>query len=385
MRSSVPSSGCLVVSFALLLAACGGSAAPASSSTSAPAATKPSASPSAPAAATNAAAAAKPSTAGASGAAAAKPSTAAGSASAAAKPSAAGAGTAVQIGYAQVSDVHAPVFVAQEMGFFAQNGIAADIKMVTGPAIAASIISGELQYGSIGGNEVIHADLGGGPLVGIATLADVPVFSLYADKKYKAVTDLDGQTIAVTSLGTTTEATAMLILKHFGMLGKVKISAAGGTNTGVLAGLMNHQFAGAIVNPEAAQQLSEAGFVELANAVKLGEPFNFDVLAVNRAYLKDHADDARRFLRAYQQAWTYLGDPANKANVIKILQKYTKSDDRLAAIGYDGFYPVWASQKVPTIDPRAMASVLAFSTEPAAKNAKPEQFIDNSIIQSIQS
>ncbi|MFI5266178.1 MAG: ABC transporter substrate-binding protein [Chloroflexota bacterium] len=306
-------------------------------------------------------------------------------AASAAKPSASAAATPVQIGYAQVSNVHAPVFVAQEMGYFTQNGISADIKMATGPAIAASITAGELQYGSIGGNEVIHGGLGGAPLVGIATLADAPVFSLYADKKYKAVTDLEGQTIAVTSLGTATEATAMLILKHYGMLGKVKISAAGGTNTGVIAGLLNHQFAGAIVNPESAQQASDAGFVELANAVKLGEPFNFDVLAVNRGYLKDHGDEVRRFLRAYQQAWSYLGDPANKASVIKMLQKYTKSDDRLAAIGYDGFYPVWASQKVPTINPAAMASILAFSTEPGAKDAKPEQFIDNTFIQSIQS
>ena len=56
----------------------------------------------------------------------------------------------------------------------------------------------------------------------------------------------------------------------------------------------------------------------------------------------------------------------------------------LAAIGYDGFHPVWAGQKTPTIDPRAMAGVLAFSTEPGAKGAKPEQFIDNSLIQAIQ-
>jgi len=344
----------IVAGITILLAACGGSAAPVGSpSAAAPAASKPAASQAAPASA--------------------KPASAAASAV-----------TPVTVAYAQISNVHSPIFAAQELGYFTQNGLAASIKLVSGPAEAAALNAGELQFASLGGNEVIHADLGGADMVGIATLADVPVFSLYADKKYSSVTDLAGQTIAVTSLGTTTDATAQIFLKHYGMAGKVKIAGAGGTSAGVLATLTKGLVAGAIINPENSTTARDAGFVQLVDGVKLGEPMNYDVIGLMRPYLKDHPDVVRSFLRAYQQGWTFLGDPSHKAQAIAIAQKYTKSDDRLAEISYEAMLPVWSGKKVPDIDPRGLTSILDLSTEPGAKDAKPEQFIDNSIIQGIQ-
>jgi len=304
--------------------------------------------------------------------------------SGAASPSASGT-IPVSVGFAQATTADAVIFVASELGFFSRNGLAADLKQVNGPAEVPAILAGELQFAAVGGNEVMHADLGGASLVGLATLSDLPVFSLYADKKYKAVADLAGQTIGVTALGTTTHATAQLFLKHYDMLGKVDIAGTGGTSASIIAALTKGAVVAGILSPESASIAAEQGFVELVNGVKLGVPYNLDVIGVNRPYLRDHSEEVKRFLRGYQQAWTYMADAGHKTEVNKAIQKFTKSPDNLASVSYDAFLPVWNSKKVPVVNPEALGNILVFSPDPAAKNAKPEQFIDNSVIQSIQS
>jgi len=289
----------------------------------------------------------------------------------------------VQAAYPQVSAVHTPLYVAKDEGFFAQNGLDVRLQIVQGPAQTAAMISGELQFGDFGGNELTDADLGGASLVGIATLADLPVFSLFADKKYKTMNDLVGQNIAVTALGTTTSATAELFLKHFGLQDKVKIVGSGGTTESILAALINGLVAAAIVNPASAEQARKLGFVELVNGVTLGVPLNYDVIAVSRNYLKDHPDQVQGFLRGYQQGWTYSGDSGNKPGTMKAMQKYSKFPDDLADISYQSMLPVWSGKKVPTVDPEGITNVLSFSKNPKAAGARPDQFIDNSLIQAV--
>ncbi len=335
-----------------LLAACGGAAAPASPA---------------------------PASAGASAApASSKPSAIASSPAASARQL-----TAVQAAYPQISAVHTPLYVAKDEGFFTQNGLDVGLKMVQGPAETAALISGELQFGDFGGNELTDADLGGASLVGIATLADLPVFSLFADKKYQTMNDLIGQSIGVTALGTTTSATAELFLKHYGLQDKVKIVGSGGTTEGIFAALTKGLVAAAILNPAAAEQAKREGFIELVNGVTLGVPLNYDVIAVSRDYLKAHPDQVNAFLRGYQQGWTYSGVAANKAGTVKAMQAYSKYPDDLAEISYQAMLPVWSGKKVPTVDPQGIANVLTFSKSPKAADAKPEQFIDNSLIEAV--
>lgn len=45
---------------------------------------------------------------------------------------------------------------------------------------------------------------------------------------------------------------------------------------------------------------------------------------------------------------------------------------------YRTFLPVW--EKVPYVSVAGVQALLNFATNPAAKTAKPEQFIDNSLV-----
>jgi NitT/TauT family transport system substrate-binding protein len=285
--------------------------------------------------------------------------------------------------FAQASAVQGALYVAREKGFFARHGLNVELSQVGGVQQVAALLSGELQFGALGANEVANADLRGADLVMIATCSDLPIFSLYANKKYTSVAELAGESIGVTTAGSATDAAAHLFLKQSDALDKVKIVAAGGTIPAILAAMDQGAIAGGILSPPTTAKADEAGYTELINGAKLGVPMNHSGIAINRGYLKEHAADVKQFLAAYQEAWTYSASPGNKADIVAVLAQYTQSDERLAQIGYDAMLPVWTGAKTPRVNPQAVGNLLQVSGTPEAEKADPAQFFDDSLIDSV--
>jgi NitT/TauT family transport system substrate-binding protein len=369
----------------LALAGCGGAApaAPSSAPAAKPSAAAP-ASLAAPASASAAAsAAAKPAASAAakpSASAAAKP---AGSASGSGAPVASG-GVTVNASYSQATVTQGALFVGVDQGFFAKNGLNVTAKQVNASAQVASLIAGEVQIAGVGADAVAQADLGGAELSVIATAVDLPFFVLDADKKYKTIQDLVGQSIGITTAGSSTDATARLFLDHYGLTGKVKITPAGGTQPAILAAVTNGAIAAGTFAPPFDQQATKAGLVELVNGITLGVPMNTAGIATTRAYIRDHKDVVVNFLKGYQQAWAFNADPANKAAVVKVLAKYTQTDEAAVQGGYDLMLKVWQGSKTPMMNPEALSNILRLSDNPKAKTANPSDFIDNSLLQAAQ-
>jgi ABC-type nitrate/sulfonate/bicarbonate transport system substrate-binding protein len=177
-----------MTSLTLLLASCGGSTAPSSPPSSAI--------PSGPSASTSAAG---------------KPS---GSAATAGLP-------AINVSYSQATAGFGPLYIAKEAGMFQRAGIDVTLKRVSGTAQVPSLVANEIQIAGVGGTEVTNVDMAGGSLVMLATVDDYPTFSLYANKKYKTVPDLAGESIGITTAGSSTDVTAQLFIKHYNMQGKI--------------------------------------------------------------------------------------------------------------------------------------------------------------------
>jgi NitT/TauT family transport system substrate-binding protein len=294
--------------------------------------------------------------------------------SAAASAKAAGAAT-LNVSYAQASTGFGPLYVAKEEGFFARNGVEVNLKRVSGTAQVPALVANEVQLAGVGGNEVINADLGGASLVMIAACSDLPVFSLYARKEFKSVPDLAGKSIGVTARGTSTDIAARLFLRHYDMLGTVNIVPAGNTIPAILASMSKGIEAG-MISPPTTAEADKQGYVELVNGIKLGEPLNTSGITVTRDYLKANPDPVRRFLKAYADAWTFSGDAANKATVLKDMQKYMEVDEESTRIGYEATFDIWRQTKVPATNPKALENILALSDEAKSKTAKATDFFD---------
>lgn len=343
-----------------MLAGCGS---PGAQPTSSPATVSPSGSTAAPPATS-----AKPATSGAA-AASAKPAASTGA-----------AGNTIAVSYSQATSGFAPLYMAKDLGLFEKNGLNVDIKRVSGAAQVPALVANEIQIAGVGGTEVTNLNMQGGSLVMVAVVDDFPTFSLYANKKYKAVPELAGESVGITTAGSSTDASARLFLKHYDMLDKVKIVPSGSTVPGILAA-MSKGLAAGILSPPITAQADNEGYVELVNGFKLGEPLNTAGFTVTRSYLKDNAATVTKFLKGYAAGWSYVADTANKAVVVKSLEKYTETDEPTAAVGYDATLPVWQAKKVPTVDPQGLTNILALSTDPKATQAKAADSIDNSYLE----
>lgn len=355
-----------------LLAACGGSSAP-SAVPSSPVASK----------AVSPAASRSPNFS--------TPSSSSGSAQpapSAAKPAASNSGAAggqllqLKSGYTAPSAVNGPLYVAQDEGIFQKNGLDVPLQMIKDTAVPPALMSGELDFIVGGGNELVNADLNGGSLVMTATASDYPIFSLFADKQYSSVNQLAGQKVGITSPGAAADAAAHLFLGHYNLLDKVKLTPVG-TVPAILASMGKGLIAGGILSPPTTFKAQSQGLIELVNGVKLGDPMTHAGVLFTREYLSSHKDVAQRILKAYAQAWAYCAAPANKAQVVQAIAKYTKSNTQDASGAYDTLLPVWQKKAVPTVDPAGVAGVLKLVSNPKAKDVKPEQLIDNSILQAV--
>lgn len=79
----------------------------------------------------------------------------------------------VVVGYASMSTVATTLWVAQERGFFAKNGLDAQAIFIPGsPTLIASLNTGDVHFGYTGGTATLGAAVGGLDIKMIAAFAN---------------------------------------------------------------------------------------------------------------------------------------------------------------------------------------------------------------------
>jgi NitT/TauT family transport system substrate-binding protein len=186
----------VLASLALLLAACGGSAAPTSlapasaSAAPAPASAKPAAS---------------------------APASAAASASAEAKPAASGGGSLKTMKFAVPTKgaAFAYLYVAQDLGFFQQHGIDAQIAVVPPSNAVTALQSGDLDFATTVGS-TIRAALRGLPVRVVLIASNHPDFMILGQKNVTSLDQLKGKAVGVDAPQTTSNVMLLDLLKRKG-------------------------------------------------------------------------------------------------------------------------------------------------------------------------
>ena len=133
----------------------------------------------------------------------------------------AGAGAAptkMIVAYASISPRVAPLWVAQEQGFFKKNGIEAELIFVRGaPTLVAALTSGDMDIGYTGGTAVLGASAAGIDLKILAVLTNRVTYDLVVRPEIKRPEDLRGKRFGVTSIGGTLWMGAVLGLERLGI------------------------------------------------------------------------------------------------------------------------------------------------------------------------
>ena len=282
----------------------------------------------------------------------------------------------VRINWTAVTGAQSGMHLAQQEGLFKKNGL--DVELIHIPSSSRgiqAILAGEIAFSFMDGNNEVQADLKGANIALVAGATNRMVFSLMARPEIKRISDLRGKKIGITRIGSSTHTSALFALGSAGLKPADYQILPLMEVPNILTALVAGQIDAGIVSPPTNSRAKKAGFVELMNLAKEGPEYVSVGVGTSRSYIRANEDIVRRVVRSYAEGVQIF--KTNKAAALKMIQNQLKVKDvDIQEDTYNQFreyleYPPYVSRK-------GMEAVIAdvAETNPAAKSAKPDDFID---------
>jgi ABC-type nitrate/sulfonate/bicarbonate transport system substrate-binding protein len=283
--------------------------------------------------------------------------------------------------YNALSGVMAPIWVAQDANLFNKQGVTVDLKYLAATTAVQAMIAGGEEIGLVG-NQGIDARLEGADLVYIASCLPTFVFQVYARPEIKSLSDLKGKIAAVTQPSASTDYAMRIVLKRGGLEPDkdVKILYAQDINA-ILTNVTAGNAAAGILSAPTSLRAKAAGLKPLVSVTDLKIPFLFTAVLSSPRIVREKNEAVTRFLRAYIEAMAVIR--RDKETTLRSMGRYLRTADRevLESV-YDEYKDVFP--QTPLMTAAEVKAVLEAAKSPKAKQAKPEEFFDNSLVQKLQ-
>jgi len=219
-----------------------------------------------------------------------------------------------------------PVWVAQDLGFFAKEGIEVDVSETPGSVFQfTQLIEGRADLAITLADNVVAYREGQGevPIVGpdlVALMAsDTRVFpSLITAPEIKSYQDLKGKTLSVDATKTGYANVLLAMLEAGGLAaGEYTIASVGGVKQR-FEGLLAGQQAGALFNSPFESLLVAQGYNLMDTAASIFKRYQGQVLAARSSWANANRDQVTGFIRAFLAALAWLYEPGNREEAYRI-------------------------------------------------------------------
>ena len=290
--------------------------------------------------------------------------------------------TRVMSGYAAISGPHAVLWVAREAGLFEKNGLRTEVAYIrSGSTMGQALVAGEIQMAQMGGPAALAAGVAGFDVSLIAVaLNTTPIVIMGTVSKME---ELKGKGIGVTRYGSNTDISARFAIRKFGMQPEKDVALLQLEDyPGIMGGLQSGRIAaGALADPFT-DHAKKLGYKEIADIAALGLEFPFVSIVAKKSYLREHADVAQRFVRAYTEAIAVYKNDREFA--MKVTSKYSGIKDPAILTSTVNFYaPKLARVPYPTVGGIRFILEQIAARDARAKNVNPESFMDVRYVKSL--
>jgi len=236
----------------------------------------------------------------------------------------------IRIGFAPgASSTALPL--AQNKGFFREEGLEAEIIRMSSTVAAAALASGEADY--VIGMSALRGAIQGLPLKVVASYIQGSTQTLVARSDIKSVSELRGRTITIGTPGGSPDRHARLMIKHFGLQPDRDVKfASGGLTEGRLARLQQGLIEATVVPVPLDFQAKKLGLNVLARAYEI---FTYPEggLVTTTMKIKGSPDEVKRVIRAGIKASRYI--KANRDATIQFLMEWQRIDKEIATGTYE--------------------------------------------------
>jgi NitT/TauT family transport system substrate-binding protein len=224
-----------------------------------------------------------------------------------------------------------PLFVAVHRGFFKDEGIDIELPRLI-PAMAQNaLMSGDVQYHGLA-DSGLRLAARSAPIKAIFYGADRPMYYLVAQKEIRSVAELKGKRVGVSQFGGTSDLSARLALKHFGVEPErdaliIQIGSEGTRTAALRAGSV----AAIIVPVPAVVLLKRDGFNEISFVGDVVE-FASNGYTTTDQRIKENPQEVKKVLRALYRGLRFAKE--NPEGTIGVIQKEWKVEPEVAKESY---------------------------------------------------
>ena len=273
------------------------------------------------------------------------------------------------------------VAMAQKNGLFKDETLEAEIIRMNPNVAITALATGDVDYCQLFG-AVVGGAIAGLPVRIVAGFLDNWPMTLIAQPELKALKDLKGKTLGISSFGATPDVAARMMIKQAGIDAdkEIKIIALG-SDAARLTALKQRVVDVVVISPPADTQMEKQGYRILARAYEL---FSFPYLGLgtHTRKIKEKPDEIRRVIKATIRANRFIRD--NRDEAVRALIAWGKVEREFAYASYD------ALRNLFNADGAVPEDGLKLVIEQARRNAKvireimPNEVVDLTFLHEAQ-
>ena len=267
-------------------------------------------------------------------------------------------------------------WVAKERGIFKKHGLDIELIYISGSTRGIqSLIAGDVAFVGAVGTAAIYGRLAGGDIAIVNSLTNTLPYYIIGKPEIKSPAEIKGRSAAIHIPGTAADFALRLALKQLKLtMNDIKAVTIGTGTVRVLAvstGQLDFT-----VGQEAERLKGEQGGLKIIlDMARLKIPFQLTCTVTSRKLIRENPDMVQRLVRAMAETVHYYKH--NKEEVIKVLQKYTRGQDRtILEKSYLAYRDLLVDDTYPTIEGLRNILDIQADIDPKAARAKPEEVLD---------
>jgi NitT/TauT family transport system substrate-binding protein len=295
--------------------------------------------------------------------------------------------TKIFVGLSTLNSRVTPLWIAQEKGFFAKNGLEVLLVLtrVSQPAIAG-LVAGEIQMVYGGSTAALGAVSGGADLKVIAALTNRLTYDLVTRPGINRPEELRGKRFGVGSIGGTVWMGAMLGLEYLGLdASRDRISIlVVGDQTNTSQALEAGSIDAALLDGVFTLRLRQKGFPVIAAFSSANIPFQGQGIVAARSYLMKQPAVIENFLKGLLEGIDFSLAPRNKPAVLKTMTARLRLPDAASAeVGYQDLIRGVEPKPYPSLEGLRNLQRLMRVHNPKVGSVKVEEIVEDRILRKL--
>ena len=291
--------------------------------------------------------------------------------------------TKVTIGNNTLSTNGLPAWMAKEAGIFGKNGLDVQIVYFRGGTITAmALIARETPISQVSGPPIVSAALKGADAVMVAAGNVVSEYWLMSKPELKTAAQLKGGSVAIATFGGLSDSLSRVALQKLGLNPAKDVTLVQiGTIPERLSALESGKVQAAMLNAPDNFRAQKRG---LYNLMEVRLPYQGIGVGTTRTFIRENPDVVRRYVKSQIEAVHRL--KTDREAGIRVLGKYLNIQDReVLEKAYDDTI---TDEKLPRKQYPSLEGIKKIleplgETDPKAKAAKPEDFVDMRFIKEL--